>query len=414
MSDGFACPIGEYHGILQGMMNRNIALLVVCQAVLMTGSSLLVATSALVGGALADSPGWATIPLGLQFVGMTITAAPASLCMQRFGRRVVFVLGSTVGITGVLMATYAITTGDFLLFSAASVCFGVFNGIGQFFRFAAADAAGTLDKGRAISFVMAGGIVAGFLGPNLGAWTEVLMGARFAGSYLALGGFYLVALLAVSLLSIPKPPPVSAAGTGRPLALIAMQPKFVVAVLTAGIGYGVMNIIMVATPLAMHAHQLDFGHTAFVIQWHVVAMFLPSFFTGHLIHRFGVVAIIFVGVLLMLACIIVNFTGASIWHYWTALVLLGLGWNFMFIGGTTLLTDTHAETEKGKVQALNDVLVFTVVSVTALSSGAIFDTVGWLSLNFVTVPFLVGVVGSIVWLEISQKKLKVASSVSRG
>ncbi len=378
---------------------RNITLLAICQAVLMTGSSLLIATSALVGAALADSAAWATIPLGLQFIAMTATTVPASLLMQRYGRRAGFLLGISAGIIGIGLAVTAILGGDFLLFSVASLFIGVFNGVGQFFRFAAADVADEGHKARAISLVLAGGIVAGFLGPNIGSWTEGLLDVRFAASYLTLGVFYLVGLVAISLLQIPRPAPVTAADGARALSSIASQPRFVVAVLTAAVGYGVMNVIMVATPLAMHHHQFGFSDTAFVIQWHVVAMFLPSFFTGELIRRTGVMPIIQIGIAMMFGCVIVNFLGVSLWHHWSALVLLGVGWNFMFIGGTTLLTEVYLEAEKGKTQALNDFIVFGTVSVTALGSGALLEQVGWLMLNVVTVPFLLMVAGAVSYLQ---------------
>lgn len=386
------------------MNYRNVALLAVCQAVLMTGSSLLIATSALVGAALADSAAWATIPLGVQFLAMTGTTVPASLMMQRYGRRAGFLLGIGAGLVGVGLAVTAILGGDFLLFALASLFLGIFNGIGQFFRFAAADVADVDNKARAISLVLAGGIVAGFLGPNIGSWTESLLDVRFAASYLSLGVFYLTGLLAISLLKIPLPSRASSADGARAVLLIANQPQFVVAVLTAAIGYGVMNIIMVATPLAMDSHQFGFGDTAFVIQWHVVAMFLPSFFTGELIRRLGVIPIIQCGVALMLACVLVNFMGVSLWHHWLALVLLGVGWNFMFIGGTTMLTGVHSEAEKGKTQALNDFIVFGTVSVTALGSGALLEKIGWLSLNVATIPFLAVVALAVSYLQVTAKR----------
>lgn len=387
------------------MNYRNIALLAVCQAVLMTGSSLLIATSALVGAALADSAVWATIPLGVQFLAMTATTVPASLLMQRYGRRTGFLLGIVAGLIGIGLAVTAILGADFLLFSIASLFVGIFNGIGQFFRFAAADVAGEGNKARAISLVLAGGIVAGFLGPNIGSWTESLLDVRFAASYLALGVFYLVGLVAISLLRIPPPKQAGAADGARPLTSIVSQPHFIVAVLTAAIGYGVMNIIMVATPLAMDSHQFGFSDTAFVIQWHVVAMFLPSFFTGELIRRLGVMPIIQSGVALMFGCVVINFLGVSIWHHWSALVLLGVGWNFMFIGGTTMLTQVHSEAEKGKTQALNDFIVFGTVSVTALGSGALLDLIGWLSLNVMTVPFLILVALAVSYLQAVTKRV---------
>jgi len=376
----------------------------------MTGSSLLIATSALVGAAISEASAWATIPLGVQFLAMTATAIPASLLMQAYGRRAGFLLGIGAGIIGVGLAVVAILEAQFLLFCLASVFVGVFNGVGQFFRFAAADVAGEGNKARAISLVLAGGILAGFLGPNIGAWTESILDVRFAASYLALGVFYLIGLVAILFLKIPVPPKNDAFGSSHRLLSIAARPGFLVAVLTAAVGYGAMNIIMVATPLAMDSHQFGFTDTAFVIQWHVVAMFLPSFFTGELIRRCGVGFIIQVGVLLMLGCVIINFSGVSIWHYWASLVLLGVGWNFMFIGGTTLLTQVHSEAEKGKTQALNDFIVFGTVSLTALGSGGLLEWVGWLPLNLSIVPFLILVSLGVSYLGLIYKRRSVQSA----
>lgn len=384
-------------------VRRNLALLAFCQAVLMTGSSLLVATSALVGGLLGGSAALATVPLGLQFLAMTGAAIPASLLMQRFGRRAGFLLGMTLGLTGVSLATVAILAGSYGLFCAASVLLGAFNGTGQFFRFAAADVAPPERRGRAISLVLAGGIVAGFLGPNLGSWTQGLLAAPFAASYLVLGGVYLLGLAAIAALRIPPPAPAARHGGGRPLGVIAAQPRFLVAVLSATVGYGAMNLIMVATPLAMQAARLPFSDTAFVIQWHVVAMFLPSFFTGELIRRLGVLTVITAGVLLMLACVGVNASGDGVWHYWAALVLLGVGWNFLFVGGTTLLTETYAEVEKGKAQACNDFVVFGTVTVTALAAGGVLEAIGWLALNALVLPGLALVLLGALWIALGRR-----------
>ncbi|MFB4202708.1 Riboflavin transporter RfnT [wastewater metagenome] len=374
---------------------RNLTLLALCQAVLMTGTSLLVSTSALVGSALADSPVLATVPLGLQFLAMTVATVPVSLFMQRHGRRAGFMAGMTLGLAGVALATVAILEWQYWLFCVAAVLLGAFNGSGQFYRFAAADVAPPERKGRAISLVLAGGIAAGFLGPNLGAWTRTLLGAHFAGSYMVLGGVYLVGLLAIAGLRIPLPPPRARGHSGRGLAAIARQPRFVLAVATAAVGYGVMNLVMVATPLAMRAQAHLFPDTAFVIQWHVLAMFVPSFFTGEVIRRLGLLKVMALGVVLMAVCVGINVSGTGVWHYWAALVCLGVGWNFMFIGGTTLLTETYTEAEKGRAQACNDFIVFATVTLTALSAGSLLDGVGWSTLNLSVLPFLAAVLAGI-------------------
>lgn len=376
---------------------RDVGLLALAQAMLMTGTSLLVSTSALVGRELAPDPGWATIPLGLQFLAMTLATIPASLFMGRYGRRAGFLVGAILGLAGTLLAGYAILTGSFPLFCAGAVLLGSFNATGQFYRFAAAEVASESLKARAIGLVLAGGIVAAFMGPNLAAWTRQLAGPDFAASYLILAGLYGIGFLAILQLDIPRPPSIVLRAQGRPLREIATGPVFAMAVLAAAVGYGVMNLLMVATPLAMEGHQHRFEDAAFVIQWHVVAMFLPSFFTGELIRRFGLYRILGAGVLLNLASVGVNLHGHDVIHYWLALVLLGVGWNFLFIGGTTLLTEAHRPEEKAKTQAVNDFIVFGTVTVTALGSGALLTTVGWVAINALVVPFLLAVLIAL-WL----------------
>lgn len=378
---------------------RDVVLLAVAQAVLMTGTSLLIATSAIVGRNLAADPGWATIPLGLQFLTLTLSTIPASLFMGRYGRRAGFLVGVSLGLAGTLLAGYAVLAGSFLLFCGASLLLGGFNATGQFYRFAAAELASEALRPRAIGLVLAGGIAAAFIGPNLASWTRHLAGPDFAASYLILAVLYLVGLFAILSLRIPLPPRVIAlSGTGRRLREIAAAPMFAIAVLAAAVGYGVMNLLMVATPLAMEGHHHGFEDAAFVIQWHVVAMFLPSFFTGDLIRRFGVYRILVTGVLLNLTCVAVNFHGHGVGHYWLALVLLGVGWNCLFIGGTALLTEAYRAEEKAKTQALNDFIVFGTVTLTALGSGVLLATLGWAAVNALVIPFLVGVLVALWWV----------------
>ncbi len=379
---------------------RNLPLLIVSQAVLMTGTSLLVSTSALIGRDLADRALLATVPLGLQFLAMTLTAMPASLLMQRIGRARGFLVAAVLGIAGAALATWAILETSYLGFCLASVLLGAFNGFGQFYRFAAAEAVTEILRSRAISWVLAGGIVAGFLGPNIAAWTRELLPALFAGSYAVLAGLYLVSLLAAAVMTIPVPTAAERAHRGRALATIVRQPRFALAVAAATVGYGVMNLLMTATPLAMDLHGYAFADTAFVIQWHVLAMFVPSFFTGSLIHRWGVYRVIAAGALMVLAAVAINLAGHTQWHFWAALIGLGVGWNFLFIGGTTLLTESYAPEERAKCQRFNDMVVFGTVTVTALGSGVLFERIGWLWMNLASVlpvaAVLLGV--ALVWL----------------
>lgn len=348
----------------------------------MSCSSLSITITALVGFGLASDKSLATLPLAFQFLGVVATTIPASLFMQRFGRRAGFSLGAIFGIASGALGLMAIFAASFWLFCLAAVLFGVFNSHQQFYRFAAADTASESFRSRAISLVMAGGLVAAFLGPELAGWSrEWFAPILFAGGYLSISLLSFCSLIVLQFIEIPRPSRTVQSDAGRPLTTIARQPDFVAAVLAAMVGYGAMNFVMTSTPLAVIGSQHPFEAAALVIQWHVVGMFAPSFFTGHLIERFGAHRIIVAGACLILACIAINLSGLEVAHFWTALLLLGLGWSFMFVGGTTLLTRTYEPAERAKVQACNDFLVFGVVALTALLSGVVYSTLGWQAVN---------------------------------
>ena len=377
---------------------RNVVLLSLSQAALITGTSLLLASSAVIGLALAGNKSLATLPLALLFLAQMTTTIPASLYMARMGRRLGFMTSSLFGLAGAAVATAGVFKADFSIFCIGTTFIGVFNGFGQYYRFTAAEVAADDYRSRAISYVLAGGVIAAFAGPNLANWSRHLLQVDFAGSYTSLIGLYLLAFGLASFLRIPKPEVVSMSQGGRPLSVIARQPAYLVAVASAMVGYGVMNFIMIATPLAMKGYAHAFSDTAFVIQWHIFGMFVPSFFTGHLIRRFGTLNIMLMGILLLVSCVWTNFSGTTVAHFWRALILLGLGWNFLFVGATTLLTETYALNEKAKAQALNDFLVFGTVTLTSFSSGAVQHSMGWQSINMAVVPFLVLVVIANLWL----------------
>jgi len=378
-------------------MKKNVLLLAGAQAMMLTGGTLLITTSALVGFRLSPDKALATLPLALQMLAGMLTTIPASLLMQRIGRRAGFLTGSAFGMAGAALAAYAIVTAQFALFAMAAVLSGMFTGFGNYYRFAAAEAATADYRPRAISFVMAGGVVAALVGPNLANWTRQWLATPFAGSFLALTGIMLLSFLALMLLDIPRPK-ATTTGEGRPLAVIARQPAFIVAAIGGMFGYGVMALVMTATPLAMHEHAYPFGDTAWVIQWHVLGMFAPSFFTGALIRRLGVVNVMLAGATLNTACVLVNLSGTSLEHYWLALLLLGVGWNFLFIGATQLLTETYAPAEKGKAQALNDFLVFTTVTLAVLSAGHLQHHLGWRAVNLGVVPLILVTFAALAWL----------------
>jgi MFS family permease len=352
-----------------------------------------------VGLRLATDKSLATLPLALQFLTSMLTTIPASFLMKAVGRQAGFIVGTFLGLVGAGLAAGAIVGGNFLYFCIAAALIGAFNGFGTYYRFAAADVASADYRSRAISYVMAGGVVAAVIGPNLAHWTsEWLSGVEFAGSYLSLLGIYGLSLVVLLFVRIPVPTSAQAHAHGRPLSVVARQPAFLVALAGGALGVGVMALVMTATPLAMHQHAHAFADTAFVIEWHLLGMFAPSFVTGHLIRRFGVLNVMLAGVVLYVACVAVNLVGTDVAHFWAALFLLGVGWNFLFVGGTTLLTETYAEAEKAKAQALNDFAVFTVITLSSLSAGALQHYFGWRTVNLGVVPLIVVIAGALLWL----------------
>lgn len=375
----------------------------------MTGGTLLIATSALVGFRLSPDRSLATLPLALQMLANMLTTVPASLLMQRIGRRGGFVLGSAIGIAGGALATWAILTGSFAMFAVAAALSGVFSGFGNYYRFAAADVATSDFRARAISWVLTGGVVAALVGPNLARWTSSWLATPFAGSYLALTGIMVLSFFTVMFLDIPRTT-AEERGGGRPLGVIIAQPVFAVAVIAGMFGYGFMSLVMTATPLSMHANHYVFSDTAFVIQWHSLGMFAPSFFTGTLIRRFGVLRVMLTGVLLITSCVLINLAGTTLVHYSVALAMLGIGWNFMFIGSTTLLTESYAPEEKARTQALNDFLVFTTVTIAVLSAGSLQHRLGWRAVNLGVLPLTLIPLAAIAWLMRARRAVPVPAS----
>ena len=388
---------------------RNVGLLAACQALMLTSNTLIIATSALVGSMLAPGKLWATVPLALQWVGTMLTTVPAALLMQRAGRRTGLMAGALFGVAGGALCRYAIVYRRFEMFCAGSTLIGIFNAFGQQYRFAAADAAGDAFRARAISLVLAGGVVAAFAGPSLARWTvDAFPPHTFAGSYASLLLLFAASLVILAFVQIPAPPRVPRPPIGTQCAALLSQPRFVVAATSAMIGYAVMNLVMTASPLAILDCGLGFGAAALVIQWHVLAMFVPSFFTGQLVQRLGALNIIMLGAVLQLGCVFVNVLGLTVWHFSIALVLLGVGWNFMFVGATSLLTDAFAGPNKASVQGLNDFLVFSVVAVTAMSSGALHQAFGWVSINLVVVPLVTVALIMTCWLARHQSRASYA------
>lgn len=393
-------------------MPRTLYLLTACQAYMFICSTLLITISALIGLDLATNKSLATLPLAIQFIAMMTFSIPASLAMGRWGRKAGFLAAGLIGITGGCLALVAIYQRSLPIFCVATFCFGAFSAFGNYYRFTAPEVVPEEKKNVAISWVMAGGVVAAFIGPNLATWSQNLLEVSiYAGAFVIAIGVYLASMLTVSFMDLPKPPTQNTkTAHGRGLVSIAIQPVFIVAVVCAAFGYGTMNLVMTATPLAMHHNHMMLSDTAFVIQWHVIAMFAPSFVTGNLINRFGILNILLAGVVLCVICVAINLTGQSVWHFWLALITLGIGWNFLFVGGTTLLTESYRPEEKTNTQAINDFIVFSIVSITALSSGTIHHYYGWKTVNLSVLPLLLFVAICIILLK--RHRLKHLSSVN--
>lgn len=383
------------------VFSRNVPLLAVCQSLMMSSNTLVVSTSALVGYALAENKAYATLPFALQLIATMCTSFPAALLMKKTGRKHGFMLATLLGVGGGSLCTLGILHGQFALFTLGGMLLGMFNGFGNYYRFTAADAVDTQHKSRAISFVLAGGVIAAIVGPNLANLTRGLIShAMFAGSYAAIISLYVLSFMVLSLLKLPE---TSAPAHGdntavRALGQIVRQPKYIVAVLCGMFGYGVMSLVMTATPLAMHLHAYPFADTSFVIQWHVLGMYVPSFFTGQLIQRFGLYRIMLLGGIFGLACVAINLSGTTVTHFWIALALLGVSWNFLFIGATTLLTETYSYAEKFKAQAVNEFIVFSTVAAASLSAGALQHLLGWRAVNLGAIAPLLIIMLSLIWL----------------
>jgi MFS family permease len=394
---------------MHSSIRRNVGLLAVCQALLMTNNSTLIAINGLAGLALAPVGWLATLPVTCWVLGGAIATMLASLHMKRVGRQRGMTFGTLWGIVGALICAGAVALQSFWLLCFGTLVFGVYNAYGQYYRFAAADVASTDFRATAISLVLAGGLVGGILGPTTSRLTIDLFATKFVGAYLALIGFALLTMLLLRFIRIPTPSAAEQRVSGRPLMVIAAQPTFLVAVLAGAIGYGVMNFLMTSTPIAMGVCGHPYGDAAFVISSHVVAMFAPSFVTGALIRRFGVLPVMFFGALLNVASISLALSGVSVPQFWGSLVLLGVGWNFLFVGATAMLTETYRPEERAKAQGANDMAIFIMMTVSSLTSGMIVTSAGWERVNYAAAPMIAVVAILIAWLGLRQRAARAAA-----
>jgi MFS family permease len=392
-------------------MNPSLALLTLCQGLFLTNNVVFIAINGLVGLALAPRPWMATLPVMGYVVGSAMSTAIVARTQRRFGRRRSFQLGLVVAIFAAALCAYAAVTKNFWLLVAATVVAGFYNANASLYRFAGPELVAPTAKERAISFVLAGGILGAFAGPNLANHTKSLLAVPFAASYVALIGVALLGLIAVSLIRFPAHvAPQPGASSGRPLAQIVRQPAFVVAAIASALGYGVMNLLMAATPIAMAKCGLPFSDAALVLEWHVLGMFVPSFFTGHLIKRVGALPVMALGVLLNLVCIGVALSGVELQQFLVALFVLGVGWNFLFTGGTTLVTGAYRPEEKNKAQGAMDFCVFTTLALTSLASGALVTTRGWTWLNAGSLLPVAVIAAALVWFALARRRAAAATA----
>ena len=385
-------------------MNRHLLLLALCQGLFLTNNVVFIAINGLVGLSLAPLSWMATLPVTGYVVGGALSAAIVARTQARWGRRRSFQLGLVVAALSAGLCAYAAVTKNFWLLVLATVVAGFYNANAALYRFAGPELVAADFKERAISLVLAGGIIGAFAGPNLASATRNLLPVPFAAAYLSLVGVALLSLGALSFIRFPPHVAPKAGGGGRPLGEIVRQPVFIVAVVAAALGYGVMNLLMAATPIAMSRCGLPFSDAALVLEWHVLGMFVPGFFTGHLIKRFGTLPIMTVGVLLNLVCVAVALSGVELEQFLVALFTLGVGWNFLFVGGTTLLTSVYRPEEKNKTQGAMDFCVFTTMALTSFASGALVTTQGWTWLNIGSLVPLALIAIALAWLATMRRR----------
>jgi MFS family permease len=398
--------ITAQHGLF--FMNRHLWLLAICQGLFLTNNITFIAINGLVGFSLAPLGWMATLPVMSYVVGGALSTGLVAKTQTRFGRKVSFQLGLLVALAATLLCAYAAVSKNFWLLCSATVIAGYYNANANLYRFAAAELAPSDWREKAVSLVMAGGLLGAVLGPNLAQYTRSLMAVPFAGAYLALAGVALLSMAVLSQIEFPPPPPKKFTQTGRPLRDILRQPTFIIAAATGALGFGVMNLLMAATPLAMQQCGLPFSDAALVLEWHVIGMFAPGFFTGHLIKRFGVLPIMGVGVVLNALCIGVALTGVDFQQFLIALFLLGVGWNFLFTGSTTLSLQTYAPEEKDRAQGALNFAVFATLALSSFASGLLVTTSGWQWLNLGSLVPVALTGAALVWLANQQRRARTA------
>lgn len=388
-----------------GAVPRQVVVLASSQALFQIATVMMATVGALAGSSVAPAPELATVPNSAVVLGTALMTVPASMWMERVGRKPGFIAGALLGVLGGLIGAIGLWVGSLWILALGTFFLGTYQGFAQFYRFAAAEAVSAGDRSRAISWVLSGGIVAALIGPTLARFGAPLLPKEYIGSFLLIS---VVSLLGAGvLLGLRPPAPVSSraqAAGARPLPVIIRQPAYLVAVFGAATAYGVMVLAMTATPLAMVHHEHQMASAATVIQFHVLGMFLPSFFSGSLIARFGNLPIMLIGVALLTCHVLISLSGTTLPYFVTALTLLGVGWNFLYIGATTLLTGTYTAAERGRAQATNDMTILGIGLASSLGSGILLQTVGWQPMNAALLPWLALAAAAIIWLGLRQRR----------
>lgn len=410
MALAYATQAEEEQARENALARKNAWLYALCQAFTSSSAPISIALGGLAGAYLLDTDkSLATAPVTGFNIGVALAALPAAMIMRRIGRRLGFMTGAVIGIAGLLVAAGALVMHSFWLFAFGLLLTGSANGFAQQFRFAAADRGTPAFRAKAISIVLIGGVAAAIIGPQLVLWTrDLLSPVPFAGAFLAGTLLFAASLVVMSFLDPPPPvQPVEAgavADTGRPLSVIMSQPRFIVAVMCAIGSYAMMSLVMTAAPLAMIGCGFSVDDATLGIQWHVMAMFAPSFFTGNLIVRYGKEKVIAAGMLVLAVCAAIALAGISLANFWGALVLLGLGWNFGFIGSTAMITETYLPAEKSKAQGANDLLLFGSVALASLMSGHTLNAYGWNMVNMIVFPVVIICLIALIWLNFRESK----------
>lgn len=395
------------------LFNKNLLLLIICQGLFLTNNVTFIAINGLVGMSLTPIPWMATLPIMGYVVGGALSTGLVSKVQKRYGRQKSFQLGLVVAVVSAIICAIAAYQKNFWLLTTATLIAGFYSANGQLYRFAAAELTHASLKEKAVSWVLAGGLLGAVIGPNLASWTKNVFDTPFLGAYLSLAIAGCIGVYVMGKIEFPKESVENlhqidgsrSVDVGRSLMVIAQQPMFIVVVMTSALSYGIMNLLMAATPLAMEVCGYPFSDAAMVLQWHVIGMFAPGFFTGHLIKRWGSLPIMWIGLALNAACVAIALSGTEIHQFFLAMLLLGVGWNFLFTGATTLALSTYLPTEKDKAQGLINFCVFSTMAITSLSSGALVTTQGWALLNWVSIFPLFLTAAGLFWLSRHLKRV---------